>query len=134
MAVWSGDTVRMDEEGFLYFVGRNDGMIKTSGYRVSPEEVEEVVYANGGVETAAAIGVTHPQLGQAIVVIARPLPDSAIDEQTIVAACRKALPGYMVPSRVILTDQMLQNPNGKIDRNQLARQYAGLFDTPSDSA
>ena len=101
---------------------------------VTPEEIEEVVYANGGVETAAAIGAAHPQLGQAIVVIARPLPGSTIDEQAIVAACRKALPGYMVPSRVILTDEMLQNPNGKIDRNQLARQYAGLFDNPSDSA
>ena len=52
-AVWSGDTVYADENGFLYFVGRKDGMIKTSGYRVSPEEIEELIYGEGGVESAA---------------------------------------------------------------------------------
>ncbi|MEQ8230829.1 MAG: acyl-CoA ligase (AMP-forming), exosortase A system-associated [Gammaproteobacteria bacterium] len=127
LAVWSGDTVRMDEDGYLYFVGRSDGMIKTSGYRVSPEEIEEVVYAHGGVETVAAIGVPHADLGQAIVLIARPLPGTRIDEAAIVASCKRALPNYMVPARIILTDEMLQNPNGKIDRAQLARTYANLF-------
>ena len=70
IAVWSGDTVRMDEEGFLYFISRRDEMIKTSGYRVSPTEVEEVVYATGCVGEAAALGIPHPVLGQAIVVVA----------------------------------------------------------------
>lgn len=69
LAVWSGDTVKMDDEGFLYFVGRRDEMIKTSGYRVSPTEVEEVVYATGLVAEAAAIGVSHPVLGQAVVLV-----------------------------------------------------------------
>ncbi len=59
MAVWSGDTVMRDEEGFLYFVGRRDEMIKTSGYRVSPNEVEEVIFASGQVRVAAAVGVEH---------------------------------------------------------------------------
>ena len=72
MAVWSGDTVRMDDEGYLYFIGRNDDMIKVSGYRVSPLEVEEVVYASGLVAEAVAFGVPHPQLGQAIVLLALP--------------------------------------------------------------
>ncbi|MGH8641755.1 MAG: acyl-CoA ligase (AMP-forming), exosortase A system-associated, partial [Burkholderiales bacterium] len=67
IAVWSGDTVRRDEEGFLYFISRRDEMIKTSGYRVSPTEVEEVVYATGLVGEAAALGIAHPVLGQAIV-------------------------------------------------------------------
>ena len=67
MAVWSGDTVRMDEEGFLYFIGRKDEMIKTSGYRVSPTEVEEVVYASGLVGDAVAVGRAAPDAGQAIV-------------------------------------------------------------------
>ena len=69
MAVWSGDTVKMDDEGFLYFVGRRDEMIKTSGYRVSPTEVEEVVYATELVTEVAALGVTHPVLGQAVVLV-----------------------------------------------------------------
>ena len=70
-AVWSGDTVKRDEQGFLYFVSRRDEMIKTSGYRVSPTEVEEIVYRSGLVAEAAAFGVTHPTLGQAIVVVAQ---------------------------------------------------------------
>ena len=67
LAVWSGDTVKMDDEGFLYFVGRRDEMIKTSGYRVSPTEVEEVVYATVLDTEVAALGVAHPVLGQAVV-------------------------------------------------------------------
>ena len=71
-AVFSGDTVRRDGEGFLYFVGRRDEMIKTSGYRVSPTEVEEVLYATGRIGECAAFGVEHARLGQAIQVIATP--------------------------------------------------------------
>lgn len=127
MAVWSGDTVRMDEDGYLYFVGRSDGMIKTSGYRVSPEEIEEVVYAMGGVETVAAVGVPHTELGQAIVLVVRPAHESQVSEADIAAACRQALPNYMQPARIVLTDEMPQNPNGKINRPQLASDYAGLF-------
>ena len=126
-AVWSGDTVRMDEQGYLYFVGRSDGMIKTSGYRVSPEEIEEVVYALGGVETTAAVGVPHQDLGQAVVLVVSLLPQQALSEADILAACRRALAGYMVPLRVIFRDDMPQNPNGKINRPQLASDYAQLF-------
>src|SRR6185436_10063910 len=70
LAVWSGDTVVKDEEGYLYFVGRRDEMIKTSGYRVSPTEIEEVLYATGVVTEAIAFGAPHPVLGQAIIVVA----------------------------------------------------------------
>src|SRR6185437_14138750 len=72
IAVFSGDTVRMDDEGFLYFVGRRDEMIKTSGYRVSPTEIEESLYGTGRIGEAAAFGVAHPSLGQAVVVVATP--------------------------------------------------------------
>ncbi len=69
-AVFSGDTVRMDDEGFLYFIGRRDEMMKTSGYRVSPTEVEEILYATRLVGECVAFGVEHATLGQAIQVIA----------------------------------------------------------------
>ena len=72
IAVFSGDTVRQDEDGFLYFIGRRDEMIKTSGYRVSPTEVEEVIYSLQRVGECAAFGVPHPMLGQAIVLVATP--------------------------------------------------------------
>ena len=127
MAVWSGDTVRKDAEGFLYFVGRGDGMIKTSGYRVSPEEIEEVIYALGGIEIAAAVGVPHADLGQAIVLVVRPRPGHTVDEAEILSACRRSLAGYMVPARIIVRDDMPQNPNGKINRPQLQNEYAELL-------
>jgi len=69
MAVWSGDTVKTDEEGYLYFVGRTDDMIKISGYRVSPTEIEEVGYRIPEVFEMAAFGVPHPVTGQAIVLV-----------------------------------------------------------------
>ncbi len=130
-AVWSGDTVKMDEEGYLYFVGRRDEMIKTSGYRVSPTEVEEVVYAAGQVTEAVALGVAHPVLGQAVVLATyAPDNDDALS-QAVLAACVQRLPGFMVPARVMAYRTPLpRNPNGKIDRKQLAAGLAGLFEDP----
>lgn len=128
MAVWSGDTVRKDEDGFLYFISRNDEMIKTSGYRVSPSEVEEVVYAREHVAEAAAIGVAHPALGQAIVVIAYPKEGAALTAAELLAACKPHLPAYMLPAKVVMAETSLpRNPNGKIDRKLLSMQYENTF-------
>lgn len=121
IAVWSGDLVRKDAEGFLYFVGRNDEMIKTSGYRVSPTEVEEVVFQTGLVTEAAAVGVPDDELGQAIVVVAAPLPGAQLDIERINEECRKLLPLYMVPREIISWETLPRNPNGKIDRPQIQR-------------
>jgi len=119
LAVWSGDTVRRDADGFLYFIGRSDDMIKVSGYRVSPTEIESVLYATGLVAEAAAFGIDHPQLGQAIAVIAVPV-DETTDAAALLAECKRRLPAYMVPARVDLRAAPLpRNPNGKIDRNLL---------------
>lgn len=128
MAVWSGDTVRKDEQGFLYFITRADEMIKTSGYRVSPSEVEEVVYARPGVAEAAAIGVEHPQLGQAIVVVAYPKDGVAMTAAELLAACKPHLPAYMLPAKLVIAEASLpRNPNGKIDRKLLSQQYQHTF-------
>ena len=81
LAVWSGDIVRRDAEGFLYFIGRRDEMIKTSGYRVSPTEVEEEAYATGCVCDAVAVGVPHARLGHGIVLVASPPQGTAADQK-----------------------------------------------------
>jgi acyl-CoA ligase (AMP-forming) (exosortase A-associated) len=126
LAVWSGDTVRMDEEGFLYFIGRDDDLIKVSGYRVSPDEVEEVVYATGLVAEAAAIGVEHPRFGQAILVVV-PESDSPW-AAALMKACQHRLPSYMVPAHVAPWEGNLpRTPNGKIDRKLLQQSFAGFF-------
>ena len=126
IAVWSGDTVRMDEEGFLYFIGRRDEMIKTSGYRVSPTEIEEVIFASGLVADAAAVGVPHPTLGQAVVVVAAPNEKSGRDTDKLLQVCRAQLPAYMVPARIEWRDALPRNPNGKYDRARLAVELKEL--------
>lgn len=125
LAVWSGDTVRRDSEGFLYFIGRRDEMIKTSGYRVSPTEVEEVIYATGMVRDAVAVGVPHPALGQAIVIVASAALDVPPDAERLLQACREKLPTFMHPTRVEWREALPRNPNGKFDRKALALELAG---------
>ena len=133
MAVWSGDTVRRDADGYLYFVGRRDEMIKTSGYRVSPTEVEEIVYASGLVGDAVAVAAPHPALGEGIVLIASP-PDSgavADGEERLLAHCRARLPMYMVPHRIAWLTALPRNPNGKFDRPALAASVRDFFGGPA---
>lgn len=129
VAVFSGDTVRRDAEGFLYFIGRRDEMIKTSGYRVSPTEVEEVVYDSGLVRDAVALGVPHPVLGQAIVIAAASI-DGSQPTQALLKICRQRLPAYMQPASILWRDSLPRNPNGKFDRKALALEHASLFAQP----
>ncbi|NML15628.1 acyl-CoA ligase (AMP-forming), exosortase A system-associated [Azohydromonas caseinilytica] len=126
VAVFSGDTVTRDAEGFLYFVGRRDEMIKTSGYRVSPTEVEELLYATRRVGECAAFGVPHPVLGQAIRVIATAAPGAeGVDVAALLAECRQRMPAYMVPAGIdIVPAPLPRNANGKIDRKALATGWA----------
>ena len=124
-AVFSGDTVRQDAEGFLYFIGRRDEMMKTSGYRVSPTEVEEILYATKLVGECVAFGVDHATLGQAIQVIATPPAGAqALDQAALAAACRKQMPAYMVPANIAeRAGPLPRNPNGKIDRKLLSTEW-----------
>lgn len=120
IAVWSGDTVKRDKDGYLYFVGRRDDMIKTSGFRTSPTELEETIYASGLVDEIAAIGVDHEQLGQAIWIVATAKGKGNLDMEAIMAYCRVEMPGYMVPHKLIQWDGLPKNPNGKIDHKAIA--------------
>jgi acyl-CoA ligase (AMP-forming) (exosortase A-associated) len=127
LAVWSGDTVRTDDDGFLYFIGRRDEMIKTSGYRVSPSEIEEIVFATGLVADAAAVGVAHPSLGQAVVLVAVPAPGKGADDGPLLEACRRDLPAFMLPAKIDWREELPRNPNGKYDRSRLATELRDLF-------
>jgi acyl-CoA ligase (AMP-forming) (exosortase A-associated) len=130
MAVWSGDTVRMDEEGYLYFIGRSDDMIKVSGYRVSPTEVEEAVHATGLVLEAVAFGVPHPALGQAIVLLAV-ARDDMLEPAALLKECQRRLPAYMVPAHAeVRAEPFPRNPNGKIDRKLLQQSFLTMFENP----
>ena len=117
--------MRRDAEGYLYFIGRRDEMMKTSGYRVSPTEVEEVLYATRLVGECVAFGVDHASLGQAIQVIAT-APDgtSALAVDKLLAECKRQMPAYMVPHGIEpMGGPLPRNPNGKIDRKLLATRW-----------
>ncbi|GAA1222370.1 acyl-CoA ligase (AMP-forming), exosortase A system-associated [Rhodoglobus aureus] len=122
-AVWSGDTVVADMEGFLYFVGRTDDMIKTSGYRVSPSEIEEAAYATGVVRDAVALGIEEVGIGHRIVLIATAV-DGILDTALLLSALRQVLPLYMVPTQIDVRDELPRSPNGKFDRNLMKAQVS----------
>lgn len=128
LAVYSGDTVRRDAEGFLYFVGRRDEMIKTSGYRVSPTEVEEVLYASGLVAEVVVYATPHEALGSAIsaALWASPQACGRVEEDgaALLAHCRQHLPAFMWPQALHWVEQPLpRSPNGKLDRQHWTLQH-----------
>ncbi len=122
LAVWSGDTVRRDRDGFLYFIGRQDDMIKCSGYRISPAELEEALYQLDGVAEVIAFGLADEELGQAIKLVIR--TDSELTEQDVKRFCQQQLPNYMQPKYIVFVDHLPRNPNGKIDRKQLQIEHS----------
>ncbi|WP_374593251.1 acyl-CoA ligase (AMP-forming), exosortase A system-associated [Sphingosinicella sp.] len=125
MAVWSGDTVMQDDKGLLYFVGRDDEMMKISGNRVSPTEVEEAIFATGAVSAVAVFGVADDRLGQAIVAVG--VRAAGLGEMEAEALARRELtglvPAYMVPRHFIWETELPRNPNGKIDRAVLRARH-----------
>lgn len=126
LAVWSGDTVRRDEGGLLYFVGREDSMIKTSGNRVSPTEVEEAAIASGLVAEALALGIADDRLGERIALIVRP-PDGygPEGEADLRNHLKRELPNFMQPAEIIWRGELPRNANGKLDRERLKSELVG---------
>ena len=120
LAVWSGDRVRQDEAGLFYFVGRADSMIKTSGNRVSPTEVEEAAVASGAVVEAVALGYPDHRLGEAIALVVRGEGREA--EPQLRAYLKRELPNFMQPSAILWRDELPRSPNGKLDRAQLKQE------------
>jgi acyl-CoA ligase (AMP-forming) (exosortase A-associated) len=122
LAVFSGDIVTRDDEGFLYFVGRKDDMIKTSGYRVAPTEIEEVAYGTGLVHDAVALGVGDDRIGQAVVLVVTPKADTGFEPGVLLDELRGQLPLYMVPREIVVRPDLPRSPNGKFDRNLLRQE------------
>jgi acyl-CoA ligase (AMP-forming) (exosortase A-associated) len=124
IAVWSGDNVVADAEGFLYFVGRSDDMIKTSGYRVSPTEIEEVAYGTGLVRDAVALGVEDDRLGQRVVLVVSSATADPLDKARLCDELGRRLPRFMVPSEVRELDELPRSANGKFDRVLIRKEVS----------
>ena len=121
-AVWSGDTVVRDGDGLLCFVGRDDAMIKTSGNRVSPSEIEDAAVASGTVAEACAFGVPDDRLGQTIRLVARAVGEE--DDEALKRFLKAELPNFMQPSAIIWQKELPRNPNGKLDRTEIERKFS----------
>lgn len=127
-AVWSGDRVVTDEDGFLYFRGRRDEQIKSSGYRISPTEIEEVVLASSLVAEAVAVGVPDDRLGERVAIAAVATNPANPPTAALLLHCQQALPPYMVPARITWCSTLPRNANGKHDRAAIKSWLAGPGD------
>jgi acyl-CoA ligase (AMP-forming) (exosortase A-associated) len=126
--VYSGDTVKRDEEGYLYFLGREDAMIKNQGYRLSPEEVENLLLGSGLVHEACAFGVENPAVGQDVIAVISLKDGSGGDSGEAVDSIRgyaiKNGPPYMIPKEILVRDELPKTGSGKIDRKGISSAYA----------
>jgi len=116
---YTGDLFRMDEDGFFYFISRKDDIIKTRGEKVSPVELERVLYGLEGVTKAAVIGIPDEVLGEAIKVFLV-CEDSALTEKDVLIYCRNHVEDFMVPKYVELVDQLPMSESGKILKTALS--------------
>lgn len=123
-AVWSGDRVRRDASGLLYFVGRRDAMIKSAGNRISPQEIEEAALGTGLVAEAVALGIPDERLGHAVHLVVRGLPDISDMESELPRKLMQQLPNYMQPKVIHWRAAMPIGPNGKIDRVALRAELS----------
>jgi len=119
---YSGDLVKMDDDGFLYFVGRRDTMIKSSGFRISPTEVEEVLFQTGKLRGAAVIGIPDDVLGQVIKAFVVAKDGLSLDPQVLLAICAEKMPRYMVPKFIEVLGELPKTSSGKVDYPALRRR------------
>ncbi len=121
LAVWSGDIVKKDVDGFIYFIERNDEMIKSSGFRISPTEIEALFVDHKEILNAIAIGIADTEIGQSITLICTTNSDISVDD--IKKFAKQSLPSFMCPRDVIIKDALPLTANGKIDRQSLKKEY-----------
>jgi long-chain acyl-CoA synthetase len=120
--LYTGDLFRMDNGGYLYFVGRKDDMIKTRGERVSPKEIEDALYGIEGILEAAVVGVPDEILGQSILAVVTLRREFSISAQEILRHCARHLEDYKVPQRVEFRNSLPKTDRGKIDHRTLKVQ------------
>jgi long-chain acyl-CoA synthetase len=116
----TGDFFRTDEEGYLYFVGRKDDIIRSRGEKVSPREIETVLCGIPGVAEAAVIGVPDAVLGQAVKAFVALNAGALLTPRDIVRGCAAKLEDYMVPQIIEIVDALPKLPSGKLDKKALA--------------
>jgi long-chain acyl-CoA synthetase len=118
----SQDWFRTDDEGFLYFVGRSDDIIKTRGEKVSPVEVENVLHGMPGIREAAVVGMADTLLGQAIRAFVALEPGVSLSDKEIIKYCLSRLENFMVPKEVVFLPELPKTSTGKISKRTLVEK------------
>ena len=119
MLLYSGDIFRTDAEGYLYFVARRDDVIKSRGEKVSPREVENVLYGMQGVHEVAVVGVPDPVLGQAVKAFVALRPGFSYSEREVIKYCLGHLESFIAPKQVVFVDALPKTDTGKIKKTGL---------------
>ena len=120
--LYSGDLFRQDEAGYLYFIARKDDIIKSRGEKISPKEIENVLYALANVKEAIIIGIPDEILGHTLKAIIVPV-DETLTEREVIAHCRAQLEPYMVPQQVEFRSILNKTASGKIDRTHVTSTH-----------
>jgi acyl-CoA synthetase (AMP-forming)/AMP-acid ligase II len=124
MVVYSGDIVTRDKDGYMYFIGRRDEQIKTEGYRVSPQEIEDLLCSMPAVHQAAAFGKKDGALGHRVVAVLSLNAGEKATVEEIKQFCAGKAPHYMVPKEITILPDLPRTSSGKLDRSSLKREYA----------
>jgi acyl-coenzyme A synthetase/AMP-(fatty) acid ligase len=117
----SNDWFKMDEEGFLHFLGRNDDIIKTRGEKVSPVEIENIIYKIKGVKEVAVLGMPDEIMGESIIVYVTLHDGIQLSEKEVQRECMLHLEPFMIPQKVVFLSEMPKSSNGKIDKKELKK-------------
>ena len=123
----TGDLGRQSEDSYVEIVGRGKDLVISGGLNVYPKEVEQELDALESVVESAVIGLPHPDLGEAVTAVVEPSPAAGEDEQAILNALRERLAGFKLPKRVLFVDALPRNAMGKVQKNLLRENYAGLY-------
>jgi malonyl-CoA/methylmalonyl-CoA synthetase len=123
----TGDVGQVGADGRVTIVGRSKDLIITGGYNVYPAEVESFINELPGVAESAVVGLPHPDFGEGVIAAVVPKPGAALDGGTIVAALKGRIANFKVPKQVFVVDALPRNQMGKVQKNLLREQHAGLF-------
>lgn len=120
--LYTGDLFKMDEEGYLYFIGRRDDMLKVAGERVSPKEVENVLYGMAEIHEVAVVGVEDEILGQAVKAFVSFKKGSQLGEDDIIRFCSRRMESFMIPKYVEILEELPKSSHGKIAKKELQKR------------
>jgi malonyl-CoA/methylmalonyl-CoA synthetase len=124
----TGDLGLIDQRGYVHIVGRGKDLVISGGFNVYPKEIESEIDQISGVVESAVVGLPHPDFGEGVTAVVVKKPDSALDEAAIVSALSDKLARYKQPKRILFMSELPRNAMGKVQKNVLRQQFAGLYE------